>query len=65
MHCFMWEIKIFSLFSFTFVEVELNLSLMVFIFRVRPIRFSSAISLEICKHCFVILSSGKFCKFNN
>ena len=58
----MKETNVFVLLSFKIMELEVNLFLSIFIFCDNPGWFLSAISSEICKHCFAILFSGKFCK---
>ena len=57
------EMRVLPLFSFKIMEHELYSSHNVLIFCDMPGWFFSAISLESCKHCFAILSSGRFCKW--
>ena len=50
-----------ALFSIKIMELELYFSHKTVTFCTNPGWFTSAISLDICKHCLAILLSGKFC----
>ena len=57
------EMRVLPLFSFKIMEHELYSSHNVLIFCDMPGWFFSSISLESCKQCFAISSSGRFCKW--
>ena len=57
------EMRVLPLFSFKIIEPELYSSHNVLISCDMPGWFFSAISFQICKHCFAILSCGGFCKW--